>query len=93
MGKAAKNERIKLRATFFNNVSVGLILAGCLIPYLALVQRLGEITDWMIHHGPVELTFLDWARIVTTVVAFFLALSGARHFRRAANKEIEKIQG
>jgi hypothetical protein len=27
MGKAASNERVKLRATFFNNLAVGLILA------------------------------------------------------------------
>ena len=30
MGKAAENERIKLRATFYNNLGVGLTLVGVL---------------------------------------------------------------
>jgi hypothetical protein len=38
MGKAAKNEAIKLAATFFNNLSVGLFLAGVFIPYLGFLQ-------------------------------------------------------
>jgi hypothetical protein len=38
MGKAAENERTKLRATFYNNLSVGLVLAGVLIPYLGFIQ-------------------------------------------------------
>jgi hypothetical protein len=28
MGKAATNERVKLKATFYNNVAVGLLVAG-----------------------------------------------------------------
>jgi hypothetical protein len=38
MGKAATNERIKLNATFLNNIAVGLVITGILVPYLALVQ-------------------------------------------------------
>ena len=43
MGKAANNERIKLKAMYFNNISVGLLVAGALIPYLAIAQRASEI--------------------------------------------------
>jgi len=42
MGKAADNERIKLRATWYNNVSVGLFVAGVFVPYLTLFQKLPE---------------------------------------------------
>ncbi|HEV3111766.1 MAG TPA: hypothetical protein VGY99_14870 [Candidatus Binataceae bacterium] len=92
MGKTADNERIKLRATYYNNIAVGLVLAGCLIPYLALVRGIGEIFDWMRHHTVAEITFVGWASIITTVLAFFLALHGAKRFRRAANDQIGKLQ-
>ncbi|MGA8714334.1 MAG: hypothetical protein WB647_15110, partial [Roseiarcus sp.] len=36
MGKAAVNERIKLRALWFNNLSVGLSLTGVLVPLWSL---------------------------------------------------------
>jgi hypothetical protein len=38
MGKAAENERIKLGATFYNNLAVGLTITGLFVPYLTLVQ-------------------------------------------------------
>ena len=48
MGKAANNERTKLRATFYNNVAVGATITGSIIPLLAyareVVQKDGEFT-------------------------------------------------
>jgi hypothetical protein len=44
MGKAAETERIRLRATWFNNVSIALFITGILVPYLALLQNGGTIT-------------------------------------------------
>jgi hypothetical protein len=38
MGKVADNERIKLRTTFLNNISVGCVIVGILVPYLTLIQ-------------------------------------------------------
>jgi hypothetical protein len=38
MGKAAENERIKLGATFYNNLAVGLTITGLIVPYLTLIQ-------------------------------------------------------
>jgi hypothetical protein len=35
----AENERIKLRATFYNNLAVGSAVAGLLVPYIALWPR------------------------------------------------------
>ena len=37
-GKAERNERIKLDATFANNIAVGLVLAGVLLPTLSRYQ-------------------------------------------------------
>jgi hypothetical protein len=41
MGKAAENERIKLRATFYNNVGAVLFATGCAIPFLKLYEASG----------------------------------------------------
>ena len=46
MGKAADNERIRLRATLFNNISVGLVIVGTAAPLLAAYSKLSELTDW-----------------------------------------------
>ncbi|MGM5018712.1 hypothetical protein [Tardiphaga sp. 367_B4_N1_1] len=43
MGDPARNERIKLRATFYNNLSVAAIVAGALGPTLALYR--GEFSN------------------------------------------------
>jgi len=50
MGKVADSEQLKLKATWFNNVSVGLFLGGFIIPFLTYFQKvaagsfgLGEI--------------------------------------------------
>jgi hypothetical protein len=47
MGRAAENERLKLRATFFNNIAVGIVVAGLVIPYLAIYPQLDDFTDWV----------------------------------------------
>jgi hypothetical protein len=35
MGKAARNEHIKLRAAFYNNIAIGLTMGGIFIPVLS----------------------------------------------------------
>jgi hypothetical protein len=35
----AENERIKLKATFYNNLAVGAAVAGLLVPYIALYPK------------------------------------------------------
>jgi hypothetical protein len=48
VGKAARNEKIKLTATYFNNVAVGATITGSIIPFLAyareLIQSDGDFT-------------------------------------------------
>jgi hypothetical protein len=39
IGKAATNERIKLRATYYNNVAVGATITGSIVPFLAYARE------------------------------------------------------
>lgn len=90
-----ENERIKLRATFFNNLAVGLLVAGALVPYLVFIQGAGEFVEWIIgwSRGTSQFAFLEATKVITTVVGMLMAFYGARYFRQAANKEISKIKG
>jgi hypothetical protein len=40
LGKAARNEHRKIIATFYNNIAVGILVAGVLVPALSLVISL-----------------------------------------------------
>jgi hypothetical protein len=90
MGKAADNERVKLNATWNNNVSVGLALAGVIVPYLAFVQ------NWTPLHGlhgfPAMYDWLGDQQNHFKALAFVIAFVGSRFFRNMALKEIAKIQ-
>jgi hypothetical protein len=49
MGKAAENERIKLGATWYNNLSVALTFTGVLIPVFSLykAENFQLLDDWL----------------------------------------------
>ena len=40
MGRSADNERLRLKATFYNNLAVGAAVAGLLAPFIALYPKL-----------------------------------------------------
>ena len=92
MGQAAENERIKLRAGFFNSIAIGLFLTGCLLPLLAIAQRTGIIVDWLFNHSSREPVLVDYATVVAYFVEIAFALIGARYFRRQADRMVDKIQ-
>jgi len=81
-------ERIKLKATFYNNVAVGLLLGGILIPYLAIVTHFADITTRLMHWS---FTQTDMLAVVAYVVALFLVYFGFRKMRRRADDEVQKI--
>ena len=93
MGKAADNERIKLRATYYNNVSVGLLLAGGLIPYLAFFRDAGEFEFRFsqMWNGIAPVTDAELKKLIGGAMAVIAAFWGARLTRRWADQEIEKI--
>jgi hypothetical protein len=92
VGQTANNERIKLRAGFFNSIAIGLFLTGCLLPFLAAAQRTGVIVDWVFNHSSREPVFVDYATIIAYLAEFALALVGAGYFRRQADRMVDKIQ-
>ena len=47
MGKAADNELIKLRATFWNNLGVALLAAGALLPQIGMYGRAASLRDYI----------------------------------------------
>jgi hypothetical protein len=84
MGTAANNERVKLRATYFNNISIGLYVAGFFIPYLSFAG--GYFARRL--HGPVEMASSDVVSFGVCGAAFILGYI----FRKRADLEIQKIQ-
>ncbi len=83
------NERIKLRASFFNTVGAGLLLGGLLIPYLTIAQHAGSIVERLTSGAP--LTFAEIANAIGIAVAFILALTSAKRMRREANATIMRL--
>jgi hypothetical protein len=90
MGKAAENERIKLKATFFNNVSVGLTVTGVFVPYLAFLQS-GQLNSQVVHDFLAGNISQYWLLPVKLFV-MFLAFGSAAIFRHGASTEIAKLQ-
>jgi hypothetical protein len=92
MGKAAENERIKLLAAWYNNISVGLTLTGVLIPVFSLYKADNFLLlhDWT--SGTSHPNFLQGLQFVVAFVALCLTLFSAAYFSSKANTEIAKIQ-
>ena len=90
MGKTAANDRIRLRASFYNNLSISLLITGLLVPFLTFALRNGGILNWL-HHimdGTAPMN-RDVAReMVVVAVTFVFAL----YFRRLADRTISRIE-
>jgi hypothetical protein len=91
MGKAAENEHIKLRATFYNNMAVGLMLIGALYPVLNVLPVISKFfADLIFGRAAWLLDSVEQALI--SLVVFVVTTRIAVVLRRAADQEIEKIQ-
>jgi hypothetical protein len=66
MGKAADNERLRLRATFYNTLATACVITGLFVPYFVMLTAWGRI-----------LTFFDalmggdWVRLRGGIVGLF----------------------
>lgn len=89
MDKTAEIEKIKLHATFLNNVGVGLMLGGFLIPYLGIVQKAGTITEVL---GQIYLDRTVLMNAIASLIAMFMAFWGARQARRYANETLDRLK-
>jgi hypothetical protein len=86
MGKAAKNEIIKLKAAYLNNIAVGLFVAGFFFPYFAYYSKLAE-HGW-VWWGSLESVIADTKATLPAILACSLSLI----FRDFAKRTLEKIE-
>jgi hypothetical protein len=88
MGKAAENERLKLRATWYNNISVGLTVAGVAIPYLTVPQRF-TMDPKLVASGRLQEAV---GAILLIFVPFVITIFLAFYFRFGADAEVASLQ-
>jgi hypothetical protein len=87
VGKAARNEARKLRATRANNLSVGLFIAGFFIPYVAFTAKTLERQS-LFDMGTAD----DWKQAAVAVVPAIVAWTVSVRLRRSAFKALEEIE-
>ena len=94
MGKTAFNERLKLAATYWNNISAGLTLTGLIIPYLALNYWIADliawVPDWL--DGQARLSDPAIVAAISTLVAAVAAYVASNLCRSFADRLLIKIQ-
>jgi hypothetical protein len=83
MGTASDNERIKLSATFLNNIAVGLALAGGVIPLFTALQALNRDE---------AVAFLLPTKYLPIMLVSIFAVLAAIVFRIAADHVLKKIK-
>ena len=74
MGKAAENEKIKLTATFYNNVAVGATITGSIIPLLAYARELVQNDNAF---TPIEFAVTFLVILAAAFVAAFCRLQAS----------------
>jgi len=94
MGRAADNERIKLEAAFYNNIGIGLFVAGAVVPYFAIWRPISDFfyalaTGIRPLPPPTEESSILFPTIGIALTAFVLALA----FRFVADRKIKRLQG
>jgi hypothetical protein len=78
MGKAAKNERWKLRATFLNNIAVVLVATALAVPAYSLLIKTGEeFTQWIRAITPIEALERGFGVVSVLFLAMLLHLVAA----------------
>jgi hypothetical protein len=64
--KSERNEKRKLRAVYWNNIGVGLMLAGSFIPVLSIFY-----SEWMLS----DALWPDWRKVFVGVVAILVSMA------------------
>jgi hypothetical protein len=83
MGKLADNERIRLRAMFFNTLAAACVITGLFVPYFVLLTAWGRTLAFF-----EALLVGDWKRLQAGFVGLFataVALLLGFLFRRKAD--------
>ena len=94
MSKAADNERIKLRATFYNNLAIGLFVAGVLLPYFAVLTKVPDMHQWMAAYraGTANFPGLDLLKALAVLISLCAAFVVALLCRNFADRENSKAR-
>jgi len=90
MGEVAETEKLKLRASFYNNLATGLIITGYVVPYFAFLQRTWNDPHFGSFAGLLKIITSDEMGLLTALWIF--TILGAWLLRRVANSVIEKIE-
>jgi cation transporter-like permease len=92
MGKAARNEQVKLTATYFNNFAIGFLIAGFVVPYLGIYQ-------WFASQYTGEGRFLTdivqafaLGKVLWGIVTVLVALSCSLMLHMAGRKILESVE-
>jgi hypothetical protein len=73
VNKTARNEKIKLRATFCNNIAAGAAIGGAVVPYVSLVQS--ETNSLSLRSiFTLSMTGPELQALTAMIVAFAIAL-------------------
>jgi hypothetical protein len=90
MGKVADNERIRLRAMFFNTLATACVITGLFVPYFVLLTAWGRMLAFF------EAVIVgDWRRLQAGLVgllAMAVALLLGFLFRRRADNIARSMQ-
>ena len=90
MGKVAKAEKLKLRASFYNNLATGFVITGYAVPYFAFMRSVWD--------NPVLVSPAGFFTILTSGEVWFLTVIGfwvillAWILRRIADNTIRQIE-
>lgn len=90
MGKVADNERLRLRAMFFNTLAAACVITGLFVPYFVMLTAWGRMVAFL-----EALLTGDWARAQGGVIGLFataVALLLGFLFRRTADNIARSMQ-
>lgn len=80
MGRTARNEALKLRATYFNNIAVGAFTTGLIVPFLTLA------------HSTADGAPLNLREILTIIFVILLGGFVSLLARYQASRTISKLE-
>jgi hypothetical protein len=88
MGKSARNEVRKIRATFLNNIGVGMFITGFAVPYFAFAARTAETGGNFLR----AFTPDEYKTSLAGLVTMFFAFVFASFLRGRAVKILEELE-
>lgn len=92
MGKAADNEKIKIKAAFSNNVAVGLLVATFFVPAFALLFNFKAVYDRIEALIDRTATAVEIGASAAAVIGIAVAFWGAYRLHEIAQQELDQLQ-